>query len=170
MGEIELRPWRAEDAAALAALCDAADRRFLSDRLPSPYTAADAEFWLRRVQEGEGRDGLFRAIVQDGAVVGMVSAEQKQDVYRKDAELGYLLYPTCAGRGIMSEAVRQFCPLAFAQLDIVRLTGLVYAQNAASRRVLEKNGFAQEGLLRNAVCKNGALQDLAVYGKLRPYA
>ena len=69
MGEIELRPWRAEDAAALAALCDAADRRFLSDRLPSPYTAADAEFWLRRVQEREGQDGLFRAIVQSGALV-----------------------------------------------------------------------------------------------------
>ena len=170
MCEIELRPWRAEDAAALAALCDAADRRFLSDRLPKPYTAADAEFWLRRVQEREGRDGLFRAVVQNGAVVGMVSAEQKQDVYRKDAELGYLLHPACAGRGIMSEAVRQFCPLAFAQLDIVRLTGLVYAQNAASRRVLEKNSFVQEGLLCNAVCKNGALQDLAVYGKLCPDA
>lgn len=170
MCEIELRPWRAEDAAVLAALCDAADRRFLSDRLPKPYTAEDAEFWLHRVQEMEGRDGLFRAVVQNGAVVGMISAEKKQDVYRKDAELGYLLHPACEGRGIMTEAVRQFCGFAFAGLDVVRLTGLVYAQNAASRRVLEKNAFVQEGLLRRAVCKNGVLQDLAVYGRLGPCA
>ena len=52
----------------------------------------------------------------------------------------------------------------------MRIFAEPFSRNRASCRVLEKNGFAQEGLLRSAVCKNGALQDLAVYGKLRPDA
>lgn len=65
----------------------------------------------------------------------------------------------------MTEAVRQVCRIAFAELDLVRITGLVYADNAASRRVLEKNGFVQEGCRKNAIVKNGILHDECVYGK-----
>ena len=67
----------------------------------------------------------------------------------------------------MTEAVRQICEIAFSELDIIRITGLVYAPNIASRRVLEKNAFIQEGLKRNAVYKNGNIFDLCVYGKLK---
>ena len=67
----------------------------------------------------------------------------------------------------MTEAVRQACDAAFRQLDIVRITGAVYAPNLASRRVLEKNGFTLEGTLRSGVFKDGRLQDLCLYGKLK---
>ena len=33
------------------ALCNAVDRTFLSDRLPYPYTEADADWWLRMLAE-----------------------------------------------------------------------------------------------------------------------
>ena len=50
-----------------------------------------------------------------------------------------------------------------------RFTGnsRVYAPNIASRRVLEKNDFVQEGLQRNAVYKDDKVYDLCVYGKLK---
>ena len=117
---------------------------FCRTRLPDPYTVADADQWLHSVMARDGKNGIFRAIVVDGQVVGTVSVDQKEDVYRKDADIGYFLVNGLWSRGIMTEAVRQVCDLAFAQLDIVRITGLVYADNMASRRVLEKNGF-QEG-------------------------
>lgn len=53
------------------------------------------------------------------------------------------------------------------RLDIIRITGLVYAQNVASRKVLEKNGFAREGIQKNAVYKNGQIYDLFLYAKLK---
>lgn len=34
---------------------------------------------------------MFRAIVVDGEYVGSVSVEGKDDVYIKDAEIGYIL-------------------------------------------------------------------------------
>ncbi len=45
----------------------------------------------------------------------------------------------------MTEAVRQICAAAFLELDIIRITGLVYAPNVASQRALEKNSFIREG-------------------------
>jgi len=70
-------------------------------------------------------------------------------------------------KGIMTEAVRQICKISFSELDIIRITGLVYAPNIASRKVLEKNDFVQEGLQRNAVFKDDKVYDLCVYGKLK---
>ena len=110
---------------------------------------------------------MFRAIAVDGKIVGNISVEQKTDVYCKDGEIGYLLLTDCWSRGIMTEAVRQICEIAFSELDIIRITGLVYAPNIASRRVLEKNSFVQEGLQKNAVYKDGKVFDLCVYGKLK---
>ena len=67
----------------------------------------------------------------------------------------------------MTEAVRQICEAAFAELDIIRITGLVYAPNTASQRVLERNGFVKEGLQKNAVYKDGRIYDLCLYGKIK---
>lgn len=67
----------------------------------------------------------------------------------------------------MTEAVRQICDTAFRGQDIIRITGLVYEPNTASRKVLEKNGFVLEGVMKNAVIKNGNIYDLCIYGKLK---
>ena len=40
--EISIRNWTFADKQALMGLCNAVDRTFLSDRLPEPYTEADA--------------------------------------------------------------------------------------------------------------------------------
>ena len=119
------------------------------------------------VSEHDGKDGVFRAIAADDKIVGNISVEQKSDVYCKDAEIGYLLLTDCWSKGIATEAVRQICAEAFSELDIIRITGLVYAANIASARVLEKNGFAREGLQRNAVYKDGKIYDLCLFGKLK---
>lgn len=48
-----------------------------------------------------------------------------------------------------------------------RLTANVYDANAASARVLEKNGFLLEGRMRRAALKAGKIYDVCIYGKLR---
>ena len=165
--EIALREWTLQDKAQLIGLCNNADRSFLSDRMPFPYTEKDAEWWLNMVREHDGKDGVFRAVVSDGKIVGNISAEQKADVYRRDAEIGYLLDRAEWSKGIMTQAVKLLCETAFERLDILRITGLVYETNAASRRVLEKNVFELEGVMRSAVTKGGRTYDLCVYGKLK---
>lgn len=164
--KIELRKWSLDDKLDLANVCQNVDRAFLSNLLPFPYTESDAVWWLNKALEQEGKDGIFRSIVVDGEIVGNISVEQKADVYCKDAEIGYLLNTEKWSKGIMTEAVNQICDIAFRELDILRITGLVYEPNIASRRVLEKNHFSLEGIMKNAVVKNNNIYNLCVYGRL----
>ena len=165
--EIRLVKWSEALKRDLIEICNGVDRSFLSNRMPDPYTEEAADWWLGMVSEHEGKDGIFRAIVVDGKVAGNISVEQKADVYCKDGEIGYLLLTDFWSKGIMTEAVRQICAAAFAELDIIRITALVFTPNTASQRVLEKNGFVKEGLQKKAVFKDGKIFDLHIYGKLK---
>ena len=164
---VKLVKWTQENKHELIKICNEVDRSYLSNRLPYPYTEESADWWLGMVSEHDGKDGVFRAIAADGKIVGNISVEQKSDVYCKDGEIGYLLLTDFWSKGIATEAVCQICAEAFSELDIIRITGLVYAANIASARVLEKNGFAREGLQRNAVYKDGKIYDLCLFGKLK---
>lgn len=164
---VKLIKWTQENKHELIRICNEVDRSYLSNRLPYPYTEESADWWLGMVSEHDGKNGVFRAISVDGKIVGNISVEQKSDVYCKDGEIGYLLLTDFWSKGIATEAVCQICAEAFSELDIIRITGLVYAANIASARVLEKNGFAREGLQRNAVYKDGKIYDLCLFGKLK---
>lgn len=137
---IILKKWDKELKDNLIEICNKVDRSFLSDRLPYPYTEASADWYLGMVAEHDSKDGVFRAIIADGKVIGNISVEQKSDVYGKDGDIGDLLLTDYWSKGIMIEAVRQICEIAFSELSIIRITGLVSASNIASQRVLEKMG------------------------------
>ena len=164
---IELKEWNLELRDELIRICNAVNRSYLSNRLPSPYTEKDAEFWLGMVAEREGKSGVYRAIYYNGELVGNISVEQGEDVYIKNGEIGFFILDNYKSKGVMTEAVRQICKLAFSELDIIRISGAVYEPNTASRRVLEKNGFSLEGVRENAVFKSGNIYDLCLYGKLK---
>ncbi|MFA9375298.1 MAG: GNAT family N-acetyltransferase [Lachnotalea sp.] len=116
-------------------------------------------------QTKDGKEGIYRAVVVNGECVGNISVEKKSDVCCKNAEIGYLLRTNNWSNDIMTEAVNQICSTAFAELDIIRITGLVYKPNIASQRVLEKNDFILEGMMKNAVFKNENIYDMCIYGK-----
>ena len=47
--KIELKIPTTEDKEGLKAVCNAVDRKYLSDRLPYPYTDESAEWWISMV-------------------------------------------------------------------------------------------------------------------------
>ncbi|MCR5362009.1 MAG: GNAT family N-acetyltransferase [Bacteroidales bacterium] len=165
--KVELRKWALADKEGLTELCNAVDRTFLSDRLPNPYTDENADWWLNMVTKSEGIDGTFRAIVVDGKIVGSISIERKAYIYRLDGELGYMLLRDYWNRGLMSRAVGQVCEIAIKELGLNRITANVFLPNLASQRVLLKNGFTQEGIMRNAAIKSEKIYDILIFGLLK---
>ena len=157
--KMELRHWVLSDAKELTNLCNAVDRRFLSDRLPYPYMEKDAEEWLKMVTDNDTITGIYRAIVYDGKLIGSISVEKKDD----DAEIGYMLLNEYSNKGIGTEAVRQVCSIAFKILSLEQITANVFQPNIASIRVLLKNGFKYKGAIPNAVIKDGYVYDLLIY-------
>ena len=61
--------------------------RFLSSRIPSPYTEDDATWWI----EQGSKNGIIRAIEVDGEFVGCIGAEPGKFEYAYSAEVGYWL-------------------------------------------------------------------------------
>jgi [ribosomal protein S5]-alanine N-acetyltransferase len=163
----EVRPYRAPDAASLAAHAD--DRevwRQLRDAFPHPYTQADAEAFIARASTV----GVHRpfAIVVDGEAVGGIGYTRQADVERISSEIGYWIGRAFWGRGLMTRVVQAFTAAVFeAHPDLRRVYALPFASNGASARVLEKAGFTLEGRLRQAVIKDGQVLDQLVYARLR---
>ncbi len=72
---------------------------------------------------------------------------EREGIYGKTALFGYWLAEPFWGRGIMTAAAHACVDHVFADLPVVRLEAPVFAWNPASMRVLEKCGFAREGVL-----------------------
>ena len=162
---VNLHKWTSADREALMALCNAVDRTFLSDRLPFPYTEADADWWLGTVAENDGKEGVWRAIVVEGQIVGSISVERMADEQHSAGSIGYMILTPFWSQGIGTEAVRQICEIAFRELALERIIGEVFPENVASARVLEKNGFLLEETRAGAVVKSGKAMDVRVYVK-----
>lgn len=82
--------------------------------------------------------------------------------------IGYRFNESCWGRGAATETVHAMVGYLFDTVGLNRIEAYVMPQNAASQRVLEKNGFIREGLLRQAnLWTDKGIVDLIVYSLLR---
>jgi [ribosomal protein S5]-alanine N-acetyltransferase len=85
------------------------------------------------------------------------------------AEIGYELAPEWWGRGVMTEAVGAMLGFGFTSMGLHSVEAQIHPDNSASRRVLEKLGFVQEGHLRENFYDpiEAAFTDTAVFGLLK---
>ncbi|GAB3057379.1 GNAT family N-acetyltransferase [Stenotrophomonas tumulicola] len=161
-----LRPWRDGDLDDL--LLHANDEqvsRGLRDRFPFPYGRADGEAFLAGRVLAPGTLNL--AIEIDGHACGSIGAQQGTAERAHGAELGYWLGRAHWGNGHMTRVAGVFVPWVMDHLRLYRVQATVADFNLGSARVLEKNGFVQEGVERCAVYKRGQLHDLLRYARVR---
>jgi len=106
-----------------------------------------------------------------GSVIGMVQlVPQRLDGPPLHLRLGYLLARPHWGRGLMREAVAAVVAEAFAQSPAWRVDALCDVDNHASSRLLQRLGFAHEGVLRrHSLHPNlgDAPRDVSVHARLR---
>jgi ribosomal-protein-alanine N-acetyltransferase len=82
--------------------------------------------------------------------------------------IGYRLSEHCWGKGIASEAVKAMVDYLFFTVGVNRIQGFVMPENKRSQRVLEKNNFLKEGILRQSQYWKGiGIVDLTVYSLLQ---
>jgi ribosomal-protein-alanine N-acetyltransferase len=80
------------------------------------------------------------------------------------AQVGYWLDAGHGGRGLMSEALELALTFAFERIGLHRLQAAVMPRNEASRRVLTRHGFREEGYAERYLRIGGAWEDHIIHG------
>ena len=157
-----LRPWNIDD---LDSLVKYANNPRISDNLtnkfPSPYTRENGKNFIEFATKNDPVN-IFTVDI-NGAACGGIGIHPQDDVYRKNAELGYWLAEPFWGNGIISNAIPQIVEYGFKNFDITRIFARPYGTNAASKRVLEKAGFKLEAQFEKTFFKNGEFLDELIY-------
>jgi RimJ/RimL family protein N-acetyltransferase len=148
-----------------AILADPDVQRFT--RVPVPVPEGFARTWLERYEQArpEGTREAFAVVDVEGRLLGLGFAPHI-DAEARTAELGYVVMPDARGRGVATETLRLLTEWAFASLDALRLELLISVANEASKRVAERNGYVQEGVLRSRYVKPGVWEDTEIWSRL----
>jgi ribosomal-protein-alanine N-acetyltransferase len=115
----------------------------------------------------EDREYTFGIALPQGPLVGRVRLSVVVRGPWQNANLGYYVDRAANGRGICTEAVGLVVGIALGRLDLHRVQAAVMPRNAASIRVLEKNGFRREGLAPNYLRINGSWEDHLIFAITR---
>jgi RimJ/RimL family protein N-acetyltransferase len=166
---VALRPWRADDAPALAVACDDPDVQRWT-LVPDRYTESDAEAFIayatESLERGASVEVAMVAPADPRALLGSIGL-LNIDWDREQAEVGYWTAAHARRRGVATRAVGLLSVWAFAELPLTRLHLTPFAANTASQRVAERAGYRREGLLRAYYRSKTGLEDVVMLSRLR---
>ncbi|MCU7801660.1 MAG: GNAT family N-acetyltransferase [Candidatus Thiodiazotropha sp. (ex Lucinoma annulata)] len=164
-----LRPLALSDTLAIQKTAGAREIADTMISLPHPYPAGGAERYvaLQQAERDAGRSVTFT--IKQKAEEEFCGLVEVRDIDRthSQGELSFWLAVEAWGNGFMSEVVQAVVQYGFESLELNRLYAYHMLRNPASGRVLEKNGFKQEGLLRQRVRKWGQFEDVLLWANLR---
>jgi len=162
-GSVRLRLVRQEDSNLLFEWIN--DRELVVLNAPfRPISKVEHEKWVDSL--GLRRNFAFFMIedVASGLAIGSCQLTNIHDVHRS-AELQIRIGRSdYQNKGAGSEAVRLLIEHGFDKLKLHRIMLHVFSTNLRAIHVYKKNGFRQEGVLREAAFIEGRWLDVFVFG------
>lgn len=110
------------------------------------------------------RPGRFEWLIEGegGEAIGWVSL-RVGDRDAESGEIGYSLLAPYRGRGMATEAVKALVDEAFGEGRLRRLRAYCLPENHASRALLRRVGFREEGVLKRGASLRGRAVDVVSY-------
>ena len=166
--EASLRLWEETHAAALFAVVDAS-RAHLRRWLPwldMNTTSADSLAFIRATRRQVADNQGFQAGIWQGErLVGAIGFHHVNHS-SKYASVGYWLAADAQGHGLVTRATQALVDQAFGPMGLNRVEIRAAVENRSSRAVLERLGFVQEGVIRDAELLYDHFVDHVVYATL----
>ena len=164
-----LRALRGDDADAVFSLfSDPVAMRYWST--PPMLQTFEARASIARAHENLADGTALRWGIADAVndrLLGVCTLFNLERTHRR-AEMGYMLGRPHWGHGYMIEALGAVLEHGFTRLDLHRVEADLDPRNEASRRLLLKLGFREEGRLRERYRVAGEVSDTLWMGLLRP--
>lgn len=118
---------------------------------------------LEKLYDNRGDNEWFFIESKQDEPIGLMYATSKNGCI----SIGYAVVEEMRGRGVCSEAVRMIVDYLFLRKRVVRVEATTSPDNIASQKVLTKNGFSHEGVIRQSFFCRGAYRDTVLYSILR---
>jgi RimJ/RimL family protein N-acetyltransferase len=132
--------------------------------LTPPMTRGEVAAELRR-RAGSPTGRVSLVIEHDGRVIGDLMLFLEKPGYDK-AEIGWVIHPAYAGRGLATEAARALVDLAFDHYGVHRVRAELDARNLRSAALAERLGMRREGLFQQDFWAKGEWTDTPHYAVL----
>jgi len=169
-GTIRVRAYRSQDREALyAAVCESIPQVSKYETWCHPgYRIEEAagyvNYWVEMWEKGQA---FYYAVVDPatGEFLGSCGLAGL-NAEHKHAGLGYWVRTSRTGQGIATTAARQVARLGFEDLGLIRIELEIAVDNTASRRVAEKIGAVNEGILRRRLILPAGPTDVVMYALL----
>lgn len=104
----------------------------------------------------------------DGALTGGITLSNIRRGVAQMGTVGYWCGEPYARRGLTLAAARALSRFAFDTLGLHRLEAACLPHNAASRRLLAKAGFEEEGFAKAYLKINGVWRDHVLFAQISP--
>jgi ribosomal-protein-alanine N-acetyltransferase len=167
---VGLRPIRVKDAAAWR------DGRVRNAAWLRPWEPTNPETPLYRTTLGpyvgmartmrrEARQGLTLpwVVTYDGQFAGQLTVGGIVWGSSRSAQVGYWVDEAFAGQGVIPTALAMALDHCFFAVGLHRIEATIRPENVASRRVVEKLGFREEGIRRRSLHIDGSWRDHVCY-------
>ncbi len=136
-------------------------------RFVSPETE---KRWIEdAIKKHESGEAVRLAIIlkKTNEMIGMIFITNIDYINKNGCVGSFLGSNDNRGKGYISEARYLLFKYAFDELGLERLYGNILEDNTSARKSAEKFGYVKEGVLRNAVYKDGQFKNLIAYSMLK---
>jgi ribosomal-protein-alanine N-acetyltransferase len=124
------------------------------------------KLYRSEMRQGVTHSFLYFRAADDELLGGITLSNLRRGV-AQTATLGYWIGATHARHGYATEGLGAVLEYAFQRLGLHRVEAACLPGNEASRRLLLKSGFHEEGYAREYLRINGSWQDHQLFGILR---
>ncbi len=101
-------------------------------------------------------------LTETNEFIGLAGISLSNDKF-KIGEIFYKFSPNFWGNGLATEVSRKIIETGFENFKLHRITAGFAVENVKSKRVLEKSGLAEEGVLRKILPIRGQWVDSCIY-------
>lgn len=162
-----LRPYRRGDEKSLQKNINDKYIYKYTLRIPHPYKLKDAKYWIGRcikLSKKKNRTSENFAIIINDEVVGGIGLD---NIDNHKGEIGYWLARKLWNHGVITEAIKVITNFGFRKLKLRRIYAHVVSNNKSSIKVLQKNRYKLEGIMRKHHFRDNKFMNIMIYAKTK---
>jgi len=164
-----MRPLESSDVATIARWFVDLDDLSLFDRaLRAPLNLSSSEkAWSDALGNNDEKGKYWFALIDEAEDLVGIAGIEGISVINRDGVIPLFIERRSRNKGVGSRALALMLDIAFIHLGLNRLTSYFRSDNDATRTLVERVGFRQEGCMRQAWFAKGQHLDMIVIGILR---